>query len=67
MDRMQEILRASPRSNVGGADTGHCVVDEQNDDRTDYGNQDAVEIHASDAHVAKGIEEPSAHNSPDDS
>jgi len=52
---------------VVGAGTGHCVVDEQNDDRADYGNQDAVKIHASHAHVAKGIEEPSTHNSPDDS
>ena len=52
---------------VVGGPTGHGVVDEQNDDCADYGDQDAVKIHASHAHVAKGVEEPSAHNGPDDS
>jgi hypothetical protein len=47
-----------------GAAAGHRVVDEQNDDCADYGDQDAVKIHASHAHVAKGVEEPSAQNSP---
>jgi hypothetical protein len=50
-----------------GGPAEHGVVDEQNDDCSDYGDQDAVKIHASHSYVANEVEEPSAHNGPDDS
>ena len=41
-----------------GAFASHCVVDEQNDDRSDYRDKDAVKIHARHAYVPHGTEQP---------
>jgi|SRR6516162_2030139 len=50
-----------------GATAEQCLVENQNNDRTNDGDEDAVEIQAGYPDVADGVEEPAAQNSADDS